>query len=139
MGSVFKGEHCQVEMAERAIRPGVLRRRGSFGAHSPEGSWLVEAMMTMVATCGPMAQQRDRCAGPVGAWSTSDRGPLARAAERAEPGLRHARLTGASPTDGSVTAVLIEPSGARPPRPALPGGVQCGTTPDLGMEAAEPG
>ena len=36
--------------AERAIRPGVLWRKGSFGPHSPEGSRFVEAMMTVVAT-----------------------------------------------------------------------------------------
>jgi transposase len=36
--------------AERAIRPGVLWRKGSFGTHSPEGSRFVEAMMTVVAT-----------------------------------------------------------------------------------------
>jgi transposase len=36
--------------AERAIRPGVLWRKGSFGTHSPQGSRFVEAMMTVVAT-----------------------------------------------------------------------------------------
>jgi transposase len=36
--------------AERAIRPGVLWRKGSFGTQSPEGSRVVEAMMTVVAT-----------------------------------------------------------------------------------------
>jgi transposase len=46
--------HAEVEptnnMAERAIRPGVLWRKGSFGTHSPEGSRFVEVMMTVVAT-----------------------------------------------------------------------------------------
>jgi transposase len=46
--------HPEVEptnnAAERAIRPGVLWRKGSFGTHSPEGSRFVEAMMTVVAT-----------------------------------------------------------------------------------------
>jgi transposase len=37
-------------VAERAIRPGVLWRKGSFGTHSPEGSRFVEAIMTVVAT-----------------------------------------------------------------------------------------
>ena len=37
-------------VAERAIRPGVLWRKGSLGTHSPEGSRCVEAMMTVVAT-----------------------------------------------------------------------------------------
>jgi transposase len=36
--------------AERAIRPGVLWRKGSFGTQSAEGSRVVEAMMTVVAT-----------------------------------------------------------------------------------------
>jgi transposase len=36
--------------AERAIRPGVLWRKGSFGTQSPEGSRFVEAMMTVVTT-----------------------------------------------------------------------------------------
>jgi transposase len=36
--------------AERAMRPGVLWRTGSFGTHSAEGSRFVEAMMTVVAT-----------------------------------------------------------------------------------------
>ena len=35
---------------ERAIRPGVLWRKGSFGTQSPEGSRFVETMMTVVAT-----------------------------------------------------------------------------------------
>ena len=34
----------------RAIRPGVLWRKGSFGTQSAEGSRFVEAMMTVVAT-----------------------------------------------------------------------------------------
>jgi hypothetical protein len=34
----------------RAIRPGVLWRQGSFGTQSAEGSRVVEAMMTVVAT-----------------------------------------------------------------------------------------
>jgi transposase len=36
--------------AERAIRPGVLWRKGSFGTQSEEGSRFVESMMTVVAT-----------------------------------------------------------------------------------------
>ena len=36
--------------AERAIRPGVLWRQGSFGTQSAQGSRFVEAMMTVVAT-----------------------------------------------------------------------------------------
>jgi transposase len=36
--------------AERAIRPGVLWRKGSFGTQSTHGSRFVEAMMTVVAT-----------------------------------------------------------------------------------------
>src|SRR6266545_4006934 len=36
--------------AERAIRPGVLWRKGSFGTQSPEGSRFVEVLLTVVAT-----------------------------------------------------------------------------------------
>src|SRR6266849_2349607 len=36
--------------AERAIRPGVLWRKGSFGTHSAQGSRFVDSMMTVVAT-----------------------------------------------------------------------------------------
>ena len=36
--------------AERAIRPGVLWRKGSFGTQSAPGARFVEAMMTVVAT-----------------------------------------------------------------------------------------
>lgn len=36
--------------AARAMRPGVLWRKGRFGTHSPEGSRFVEALMTVVAT-----------------------------------------------------------------------------------------
>jgi len=36
--------------AERAIRPGVLWRKGSFGTQSAQGSRFVETMMTVVAT-----------------------------------------------------------------------------------------
>jgi transposase len=36
--------------AERAIRPGVLWRKGSFGTQSTAGSRFVESMMTVVAT-----------------------------------------------------------------------------------------
>ena len=36
--------------AERAIRPGVPWRKGSFGPQSEEGSRFVESLMTVVAT-----------------------------------------------------------------------------------------
>ena len=36
--------------AARAMRPGVLWRKGSFGTHSAQGSRFVESMMTVVAT-----------------------------------------------------------------------------------------
>ena len=36
--------------AERAIRPGVLWRKGSFGTQSAQGARFVEAMMTVGAT-----------------------------------------------------------------------------------------
>ena len=43
--------------AERAIRPGVLWRQGSFGTQSAEGSRFVESMMTVVTTL--QQQQRN--------------------------------------------------------------------------------
>jgi hypothetical protein len=46
--------HREVEptnnAAERAIRPGVLWRKGSVGTHSAQGSRCVDVMMTVVAT-----------------------------------------------------------------------------------------
>jgi hypothetical protein len=39
--------------AERAIRPGVQRRKISFGTQSEAGSRFVESMMTVVATLKP--------------------------------------------------------------------------------------
>ncbi len=36
--------------AERALRPAVLWRRGSFGTHSEEGSRYVERMLTVTAS-----------------------------------------------------------------------------------------
>jgi len=52
--------------AERAIRPGVLWRKGSFGTQSADGSRFVEAMMTVVATlkqqhCNVLAYMTDVC------------------------------------------------------------------------------
>jgi len=41
--------------AERALRPGVLWRKGSFGSHSPTGSRFAERMLTVAAT---LKQQR---------------------------------------------------------------------------------
>jgi transposase len=49
--------HPEVEptnnAAERAICPGMLWRKGSVGTQSADGSRVVEAMMTMVATLKP--------------------------------------------------------------------------------------
>jgi transposase len=42
--------------AERALRPAVLWRKGSFGTHSADGSRFVERMLTVTATC----RQQDR-------------------------------------------------------------------------------
>ena len=45
-----EGVEPTTNAAERAIRPGVLWRTGSFGTQSAAGSRFVEAMMTVVAT-----------------------------------------------------------------------------------------
>jgi uncharacterized protein DUF6444/transposase IS66 family protein len=42
--------------AERALRPAVCMRKGSFGTHSPEGSRYIERMLTAVTT---LKQQRN--------------------------------------------------------------------------------
>ena len=49
-----EGEEPTHNAAERAIRPGVLWRKGSFGTHRPEGARFVGAMLTVVA---PLRQQ----------------------------------------------------------------------------------
>jgi transposase len=38
-------------VTERALRPAVLRRKGSFGADSIAGSRFAERVLTVVATC----------------------------------------------------------------------------------------
>ena len=38
-------------VSERALRPAVLWRQGSFGSDSPAGSRFAERMLTVVATC----------------------------------------------------------------------------------------
>jgi len=38
-------------VAERALRPAVLWRKGSFGSDSSAGSRFVERLLTVVATC----------------------------------------------------------------------------------------
>jgi transposase len=43
-------------VAERALRPAVLWRKGSFGTHSAAGSRFAERMLTITATC----RQQDR-------------------------------------------------------------------------------
>ena len=43
--------------AERALRPAVCMRKGSFGTHSPEGSRYIERMLTAVTTL--KSQQRN--------------------------------------------------------------------------------
>jgi transposase len=39
------------DVAERALRPAVLWRKGSFGSDSPTGSRFTERLLTVVATC----------------------------------------------------------------------------------------
>jgi transposase len=43
--------------AERALRPGVLWRKGSFGSDSEAGSRYAERMLTVVATCRQQGRQ----------------------------------------------------------------------------------
>ncbi len=39
------------DMAERALRPAVLWRKGSFGSDSEAGSRFAERLLTVVASC----------------------------------------------------------------------------------------
>ncbi len=39
------------KVAERALRPAVLWRKGSFGSNSEPGSRFVERLLTVVASC----------------------------------------------------------------------------------------
>jgi transposase len=48
-----EGVEPTTNAAERAMRPGVLWRKGSFGTQSADGSRFVEAMMTVAATLKP--------------------------------------------------------------------------------------
>jgi transposase len=68
--------------SERAIRPGVLWRKGSFGTQSVQGSRFVEAMMTVVAT---LKQQH--------------RNPLAYLTAACEAALRHEAAPSLLPAD----------------------------------------
>ena len=68
--------------SERAIRPGVLWRKGSFGTQSVQGSRFVEAMMTVVAT---LKQQH--------------RNPLAYLTTACEAALRHEAAPSLLPAD----------------------------------------
>jgi transposase len=61
--------------AERAIRPGVLWRKGSFGTHSEAGSCFVTSMMTVVATL--KQQQRHVVAYLTAAHAAALRGAAA--------------------------------------------------------------
>lgn len=49
----LEGVEATHKTAERAIRPGVLWRKGRLGIHSAEGARCVESMMTGVATLQP--------------------------------------------------------------------------------------
>ena len=61
--------------AERAIRPGVLWRKGSFGTQSAAGSRFVESMMTVVSTL--QQQQRHVLAYLTAACEAALRGEAA--------------------------------------------------------------
>lgn len=49
--AVVAGVEPTNNAAERALRPAVLWRKGSFGTHSTAGSRFVERMLTVTATC----------------------------------------------------------------------------------------
>jgi transposase len=47
----YDGMEPTNNVAERALRPAVLWRKGSFGCHSADGSRFAERMLTVAATC----------------------------------------------------------------------------------------
>ena len=47
----YEGMEPTNNVAERALRPAVLWRKGSFGCHSADGSRFAERMLTVAATC----------------------------------------------------------------------------------------
>jgi transposase len=49
--AVVAGVEPTNNAAERALRPAVLWRKGSFGTHSADGSRFVERMLTVTTTC----------------------------------------------------------------------------------------
>lgn len=58
--------------AERALRPAVLWRKGSFGTHSAAGSRFVERILTVTATC--RQQHRNVCAFLIAAVTAAQQG-----------------------------------------------------------------
>ncbi len=70
--------------AERALRPAVLWRKGSFGTHSPDGSRFVERRLTVTASC---RQQRRPVLDRLTAALIADRG------RTPPPSLSHAPAT----------------------------------------------
>ena len=49
--TLVEGVEPTNNVAERALRPAVLWRKGSFGSDSAAGSQVVERIMTVIATC----------------------------------------------------------------------------------------
>ena len=47
----MEGAEPTNNVSERALRPAVLWRKGSFGSDSEAGSQFVERLLTVVATC----------------------------------------------------------------------------------------
>ena len=47
----YEGVEPTNNAAERALRPAVLWRKGTFGCHSPAGSRFAERLLTVTATC----------------------------------------------------------------------------------------
>jgi transposase len=58
--------------AERALRPAVLWRKGSFGAESAAGSQFAERLLTVIASC--RQQERPLLAPLVAAGAAAVRG-----------------------------------------------------------------
>jgi len=81
--------------AERAIRPAVLWRKGSFGTHSPGGSRFVERMLTVAATL--RQQGRNVIEFLTRACEAALHGQAAPSLLRAQPSMALARTVARAP------------------------------------------
>jgi transposase len=56
-GAAVVTGHREALVAERAVRPAVLWRKGSFGSDSEAGSRFAGQLLTMIASCRPQGRR----------------------------------------------------------------------------------